>query len=58
MQSRGRLFVMRGCEWREMLKNEIERPKTHMHNILESDTEYTLLNAIKEDKVFGFLGKL
>ena len=27
-----------------------------MHNILERDTEYTLLEAIKEGSVFGFLG--
>ena len=57
MQSRGRLIVMRGCEWRDMLKT-LERPKTHMHNILERDTEHTLLNAIKEGSVFGFLGNL
>ena len=55
MQSRGRLFVMRECEWRHILKN-LDRPKTHMHNILERDTEYTLLEAIKEGSVFGFLG--
>ena len=55
MQSRGRLFVMRGCEWRHILKN-LDRPKTHMHNILGRDTEHTLLEAIKEGSVFGFLG--
>ena len=56
MQSRGRLFVMRECEWRHILKNLVERPKTHMHNILERDTEHSLLEAIKEGSVFGFLG--
>ena len=56
MQSRGRLIVMRECEWRDLIKR-IQRPKTHMHNILEKDTEYSLLNAIKEGSIFGFLGK-
>ena len=56
MQSRGRLTVMRECEWRA-LRNQIDRPKTHMHNILEQDTEYSLLEAIKEGTVFGFLGE-
>ena len=55
MQSRGRLFVMRECEWRYTLKN-LDKPKTHMHNILERDTEHTLLEAIKKGSVFGFLG--
>ena len=58
MQSRGRLFVKRECEWRRELKNLVFRPKTHMHNILEKDTEHTLLEAIKEGSVFGFLGNL
>ena len=56
MQSRGRLIVMRECEWRA-LRNQIDIPETHMHNILERDTEYSLLEAIREGKVFGFLGE-
>ena len=55
MQSRGRLFVMRECEWRQILTN-LDKPKTHMHNILGKDTEYTLLEAIKKGSVFGFIG--
>ena len=57
MQSRGRLILMRECEWRS-LRNRIHRPKTHMHNILEQDTEFSLLKAIEDGSVFGFLGEL
>ena len=47
---------MRECVWDKKLKNErhISETKTKMPRILKTDTEATLLEAIKNDEVFGF----
>ena len=58
MQSQGRLTVMRECDWKEFLKNRTQFPETKLHHLLVRDNEATLLEAIKHDKIFGFLGKL
>ena len=44
---------MRECEWKTMVKN-ISETKTRMPRILKEDNEYSLLEAIKNDEVFGF----
>ena len=56
MQSQGRLTVMRECEWKRFLKEQTVLPETRLHNILIRDNEASLLEAIKLDKIFGFLG--
>ena len=47
---------MRECVWDKRLENEahISETETKMPRILKNDTESTLLNAIKNEKVFGF----
>ena len=48
---------MRECVWDKKLENEpiISETETQMPRILKkNDTEETLLNAIKNDEVFGF----
>ena len=45
--------LMRECEWKNTLKNVTETP-TRMPRILKQDTEESLLEAIKNDEVFGF----
>ena len=47
---------MRECVWDKKLKNDaqISETETKMARILKTDTEETLLNAIKNDEVFGF----
>ena len=52
MKSKGRLIEMRECKWNQRdLSTQIQ---TAMGNILFTDDESTLLNAIKHDKVYGF----
>ena len=58
MQSQGKLTVMRECDWKAFLKNQTQFPETKLHHLLVRDNETTLLEAIKHDKIFGFLGKL
>ena len=58
MQSQGRLTVIRECEWKRYLKDKTELPETRLHHILVRDNEASLLEAIKLNKIFGFLGKL
>lgn len=47
---------MRECVWDKRLKDEahISETETKMPRILKADTELTLLDAIKNDEVFGF----
>ena len=47
---------MRECVWDKKLKSDvhISETETKMARILKTDTEETLLNAIKNDEVFGF----
>ena len=48
--------LMRECVWDKRLKNEahITETETRMPRILKNDTESTLMDAIKNDQVFGF----
>lgn len=45
--------LMRECQWKSLLKNICETP-TRMPRILKQDTEKSLLEAIKNDQIFGF----
>ena len=45
---------MRGCEWKRQLKNH-QSVETKLGRILNWDNESSLLKAIAEGKVFGFL---
>ena len=45
--------LMRECEWKTMVKN-ISETKTRMPRILKEDDERSLLEAIKNDEIFGF----
>ena len=50
----GNLRVIRECQWKEMLAN-MEKPDTQMGRILCRDNDSSLLEAILNDKVFGFV---
>ena len=50
----GEVIIMEECKWRRQLKT-MEKPETQMGRILEIDTQETLLQAILDDKVFGFV---
>ena len=52
-KSIGILHTMRECEWKRM--NIIEPSKTQMGRILCRDDEESLLKAIADDELFGFL---
>ena len=58
LRSKGvEIKLMRECVWDKKLENEpiISETETQMPRILKkNDTEETLLNAIKNDEVFGF----
>ena len=45
--------LMRECEWKNILPS-ITETQTRMPRILKHDTEESLLEAIKNDEVFGF----
>ena len=45
--------LMRECEWKHVLEN-VSETQTRMPRILKQDTEESLLEAIKNDEVFGF----
>ena len=45
---------MRECEWKRELETML-KPPTQMGRILHTDTPETLLNAIVNDEVFGFV---
>ena len=46
---------MKGCEWKRILKAMKEFPKPKLGRLYQSDTEESLLQAIKEGTVFGFV---
>ena len=48
--------MMKECMWDRLIKNDtsIYEAETRMARILKTDTEQTLLNAIKNDSIFGF----
>ena len=54
MESKGRLVTMRECVWKKQLKT-LPNIKTTIPRILLADSQATLLNAIREDAVFGFV---
>ena len=55
-KSKGILHTMRECRWKEILKSGNQFPvKTPISRILHRDNEKSLLEAIENDQVFGFL---
>ena len=48
--------MMKECEWDRIMKNDrsVCEADTRMARILKTDTEQTLLQAIKNDSIFGF----
>lgn len=48
--------MMKECEWDRMLKNDrsVHEADTRMARILKTDTEQSLLQAIKNNSIFGF----
>ena len=54
MRSRGHLITIRECDWTQQLKTMTEEA-THIPRILLQDNEASLLKAIQENKVYGFV---
>ena len=54
LESMGKLIVKRECEWTRELNAMALKPKTEMVRILETDTETTLLENIKNGTIYGF----
>ena len=50
----GEVIIMKECTWKRQLKT-MEKPETQMGRILETDDQETLLQAILNDQVFGFV---
>ena len=50
----GEVIIMKECKWKRQLRT-MTKPQTQMGRILETDTPDTLLNAILNDEVFGFV---
>ena len=50
----GEVIVMKECKWKRQLAT-MEKPQTQMGRILETDTQDSLLEAILNDEVFGFV---
>ena len=50
----GEVFIMKECKWKRQLTT-MEKPQTQMGRILETDTQESLLDAILNDEVFGFV---
>ena len=50
----GEVFIMKECTWKRQLMT-MEKPQTQMGRILETDTQDSLLEAILNDQVFGFV---
>ena len=48
--------MMKECEWDRMLKHDrsVHEADTRMARILKTDTEQSLLQAIKNNSIFGF----
>ena len=45
---------MKECEWTK-LKSLISKPKTGLGHLFEEDTEETLLEGVRSNRLFGFL---
>ena len=47
--------MMKECIWDKLLKNSnVNCTETKMARILKTDTEETLLQAIRDESIFGF----
>ena len=48
--------IMRECDWDKLIKEDhVKQVPTRMANILKSDDEASLLEAIKNDEIFGYV---
>ena len=48
--------VMKECDWDKLIKQDhVIKTPTRMANILKSDDEASLLAAIKNDEIFGYV---
>ena len=54
MKNQGTLIIMRECQWHDE-KLIIDYPRTELGRILLQDTEKSLLKAIQDEEVFGFV---
>ena len=54
LRAHGEVHIIRECEWKEQLKT-MEKPITQMGRILHEDNPETLMQAILDDQVFGFV---
>ena len=54
MKKTGEVIIMRECRLKEM-KKSIDQSATEMGRIMKDDTESYLLEAIRNDEVFGFI---
>ena len=54
-ESRGVLHTMRECNWRKILKTHDLPLSTSIPRILKRDNQRTLLQAITDNQVFGFI---
>ena len=54
-ESEGTLHVMRECQWKRFLKSRDLPISTPISRILHRDTQQSLLDAITDDQVFGFV---
>ena len=55
MKAKGHLIIMRECSWIEQKRRMINKPKTQLGRVLFEDTESSLLKAIQDEDVFGFI---
>ena len=54
MKAKGHLVIKRECQWKKEWKS-LENIKTNIPRILNIDTEESLINAIRDGSVFGFI---
>ena len=55
MRHAGHLITMRECDWQIQKQMMDQKPVTEIGRILCEDTEATLLKAIQNDEVYGFI---
>ena len=55
LSQRGTLIIIRECEWIKQLKQMVIFPDTVMPRILLKDNEDSLLKAIYDESIFGFI---
>ena len=54
LQEYGTVYIMKECEWTK-LKSSITKPTTGLGHLFEEDTEETLLEGVRNNRLFGFL---